>query len=72
MVLVRLANRLTIAAMRTYRDCIAKAVEMEVLALTGRAIVAADYRRMAVLWRELARQAEFQDGFQYFKPSLIQ
>jgi hypothetical protein len=47
--------------MRSSLECIAKAVEMDVLAAAS-GPAAAQYVRMALRWRQLAKQAAWQDS----------
>jgi aerobic-type carbon monoxide dehydrogenase small subunit (CoxS/CutS family) len=52
---------------RSHGECLAKAVEMDGRARTCCPSVAAQYARMAVRWRQLAKQAAWQDGFPSLK-----
>jgi hypothetical protein len=48
--------------MRTARECIAKAEQMErFAAMESEAVMTAEWRVMAVFWRELSHQATWQD-----------
>jgi hypothetical protein len=53
--------------MRTAAQCLAKAVEMDTLALflpySG---TTSEFERLAVMWRQLAKQAAWQDSFPVF------
>ena len=49
--------------MRSRDECLAKAAEMDALADGAGPPFAAQYAAMAVRWRQLARQAAWQDGF---------
>jgi hypothetical protein len=52
------------SGMLTTAQCLVKAAEMEWLADTCPiAVIAADYEKMAVLWRRLALRATWQDGY---------
>jgi hypothetical protein len=49
--------------MRTAKECLLIAAKMDATALTCPANYVADYQRMAFMWRQLARDAQWQDGF---------
>jgi hypothetical protein len=48
--------------MRNAEACLNKSEEMDAIAASFEGSMAADYRSMAVAWRELAKQAAWQDS----------
>jgi hypothetical protein len=52
--------------MRTADQCLAKAAEMDGFVLSGGDGTADQYRTMALRWRQLAKQASWQDSFAGF------
>jgi hypothetical protein len=50
--------------MRTAEQCRAKALEMDILALSGdTAETTVEYEQLAAHWRHLANQAKWQDTY---------
>jgi hypothetical protein len=52
---------------KSHEECLAKAAEMDRLARNSSPSAAAHYAAMAIRWRQLARQAAWQDGFPNLK-----